>query len=734
MSSNPPSTPPGVGVLGRATAAVAGASARRPKTVIVLWLVLIAGLVFAGTSVGTKSLTDAESGVGESAKAQALLDRADLRDPAVESVLVHSTDAKTTAKATADITRRAEKLPEVAEVRGPQDVRSLSTAGGKTTLVQVTLRGDPDDAGKHVDNLKSAVAASGTANPDARVQVAGPGTIDATIDQIVEKDLQKAEMISLPITLVILFIAFGALVAASVPLLLGITSVAGAIGGMGLISQVAPMGDAAGSLVVLIGLAVGVDYSLFYVRREREERRNGREADAALRATSATVGRAVVVSGLTVIVALAGMLVTGLAVFASMALATMLVVAIAVVGSVTVLPAVLAKLGDGIDRGRLPGARRRARRRAARPPRVGVWGRIAHVVTGRPVAALVVTACILGAIAVPAIDMQQSENVNSLPDHEPVVQAQKAIEASFPGAPEKAELVVRADDLRSPAAKQRLEALGERAREVTDGRGHISVRVAEDGRIALVSVPMPDGDDDAQKSVVSRLRADVSPTASQVAPGATMRVSGDAASSVDVTERMRDTTPLVIGFVLVLALVLLLATFRSLPLALGVLALNLLSVGATYGVLTAVFQHTWAEKALDFTTSGTVADWVPITAFVILFGLSMDYTILVLERIREARRAGMDPRAAATEGVAKTARTVTSAALVMVAIFATFVTLPLIELKMLGITLAAGVLIDATIVRGIALPAVVTLLGERGMRAPRRATRRTGLQVAQDVG
>ena len=172
------------------------------------------------------------------------------------------------------------------------------------------------------------------------------------------------------------------------------------------------------------------------------------------------------------------MLVTGLAVFASMALATMLVVAIAVVGSVTVLPAVLAKLGDGIDRGRLPGARRRASRRAARPPRVGVWGRIAHAVTGRPVAALVVTVCVLGAIAVPAIDMQQSENVNSLPDHEPVVQAQHAIEAAFPGAPDNAELVVRADDLTSPAAKRRLEALGERARTVTDGRGDISVRVA----------------------------------------------------------------------------------------------------------------------------------------------------------------------------------------------------------------------------------------------------------------
>jgi RND superfamily putative drug exporter len=733
MSSHPPSTPPGVGLLGRVTARAAGASARRPKSVILLWLVLVVGLVAGGTMVGTEQLTAAQNGVGDSARAQAQLDRAGLQDPAVESVLIRSGDKATTAQATADITRRAERLGEVAQVRGPQDVPALSTAGGRTTLVQVSLRGDPDAAGDHVDGLRDAVAAVGAAHPGATVQVAGPGTIDATIGEIVEQDLRKAEMISLPITLVILLLAFGALVAASVPLLLGITSVAGAIGGMGLISQVAPMGDAASSLVVLIGLAVGVDYSLFYVRREREERRLGRGPDAALNATAATVGRAVVVSGLTVIVALAGMLVTGLAAFASMALATMFVVAIAVVGSVTVLPAVLSLLGDRIDRGRLPGARRRARRRAGRPPRIGAWGRIAHVVTGRPVAALVTTVCILGAIAVPALDMQQSENVNSLPRHEPVMQAQRAIEAAFPGAPENTELVVGGHDLRTAGARARLGQLGERARRVTEGRGDISVRVARDGRTALVSVPMPDGDDDAQKATVERLRSEVAPTASKVGPGATMLVTGSAAGSVDVVQRMKETTPLVVAFVLILALVLLLATFRSLPLALGVLALNLLSVGATYGVLTAVFQHRWAEKLLDFTSSGTVTDWVPITVFVILFGLSMDYTILVLERIREGRRAGLSPREAATQGVAATARTVTSAAIVMVAIFATFPTLPLVELKMLGIALAAGVLIDATIVRGVALPAVVTLLGERGVRAPRRARRPAGLQVASDV-
>jgi RND superfamily putative drug exporter len=721
-------------MLGRATARIAGASARRPKTVIMLWLVLIVGLVYAGSSVGTQQLTNAQNGVGDSAKADHQLDRANLRDPAVESVLIRSGDRETTAAASASIERRAKALPEAEQVRGPEQVPELSTAGGKTVLVQVSLRGDPDDAADHVEGLQDAVAAVGRANPDATVQVAGTGTIDATINQIVEEDLRKAEMISLPLTLVILMIAFGALVAASVPLLLGITSVAGAIGAMGLISQVAPMGDAASSLVVLIGLAVGVDYSLFYIRREREERRAGRGPHAALNATAATVGRAVVVSGLTVIVALAGLLITGLSAFLSMALATMAVVAIAVVGSVTVLPAVLAKLGDRIDRGRLPGARRRAARRAAMPPRLGVWGRLARVVTRRPVAALVTTVCILGAVAVPALDMQPSDDVNSLPKNEPVIQAQKAIEASFPGAPQNAELVVRGEHLRSGASKERLEALGERARKVTEGRGDIAVRVAQDGRTALVSVPMPDLDDDASRSVVQRLRDDVAATASQVGPGATMLVTGGVAGGVDFTDRLTTTTPLVIGFVLILAFILLVATFRSIPLAVGVLGLNLLSVGATYGILTAVFQNTWAESALDFSSSGTVTDWVPINAFVILFGLSMDYTILVLERIREARSKGLDPREAATEGVATTARTVTSAAVVMVAIFATFITLPLIELKMLGVALAAGVLIDATVVRGIALPAVVALLGSRGVRAPKRRERPAGLQVAPDVG
>jgi RND superfamily putative drug exporter len=280
------------------------------------------------------------------------------------------------------------------------------------------------------------------------------------------------------------------------------------------------------------------------------------------------------------------------------------------------------------------------------------------------------------------------------------------IERAFPGAPDSAALVATGTHLERDALKR----IGERAREITGGEGAIEVHVAEDRRTALVTVPLPDRGHERNDATIDRLRAELPPN---------VLVTGDAADTYDFTQRLQDTTPLVIAFVLGLALVLLLASFRSLPLALAVIGLNLLSVGAAYGVLTYVFQNTWAESLLHFTSSGTIADWIPLQVFVILFGLSMDYTILVLERVREARRDGAAPRAAAAEGVGATAGAVTSAAVVMVAIFAIFPTLPLIELKMLGVALAAGVLIDATLVRGIALPAAVALLGRTGVRAPR---------------
>jgi len=704
------------GLLARAVRRAAGASARRPKTMIVLWLIFVIGCVTAGAMTGTKTLTDEQAGVGESARADGRTAAAGLEGPAVERILVRSGDPAATSAAAGALERRLERLPEVAGVEGPRDAAEHSTAGGRAVLVSASLRGDPDDAADHVAPLERAVAATARAHPQATLQQAGPGTIDRTIDDLIAEDLKRAEVISLPIALVILVLAFGALVAASVPLLLGLTSVAAALGVASVISQLAPDDGSTGSLVALIGLAVGVDYSLFYIRREREEKRAGRDADAALNATTATIGRAIVVSGLTVIVAMAGLLVTGLAVFESMALATMAVVAIAVGGSVTVLPATLALLGDRVDKGRVPLVGRRRPRSGG-----GAFGGLARLVTRRPAAALVTAACILGALAVPALDLKTANSdASAFPADTPVVVAQRAIDRAFPGAPNDAELVVTAHGLRSAEAREQLRALGERAMAVTGGGGAVGVEVARDGRTALVSVPMPDRGMAAAEQTVAELRDKVSPTGTRVAPDAEVLVTGEAAGSKDFTDRLSARTPIVIAVVLGLAFVLLVGAFRSPGLAAAVIGLNLLSVAAAYGVLAAVFQNDWAEGLLGFTNTGHVSSWLPLFAFVILFGLSMDYTILVLERIREARRAGRSAREAAAEGVGATAGTVTSAAIVMVAVFAVFATMRFADMKQLGVGLSAAILLDATIVRGIALPAAVALLGDRRWRVRTR--------------
>jgi uncharacterized membrane protein YdfJ with MMPL/SSD domain len=733
-------------------------AARRPKTIIALWLLLVVGCVMLGATVGSKSLTNAQSEVGQSAKADTLLDHAGLTDPAVESILIQSPNATTTARAAAALEVKLRNLPQVAALRGPADTAALSTDQGRDVLLRATMAGSANNATGHVAPIENAVAAVRQSNPATTIQEAGDGSANKAITNLIDSDLSRAERISLPITLLILVVAFGALMAACVPLLLGLTSVAAALGALGAVSHLAPSSGSTSAVVVLIGLAVGVDYSLFYVRREREERRKGRpegrphrsrrgratralpsepamparSSDApqqasALEAAAASVGRAIAVSGATVIVALAGLLITHQGDFVSMGLGTVLVVLIAVIGSLTVLPAVLALLGDRVDRGRIPGfgrlIDRRARREAIAGKRLGFWAGLARAVTGRPVASLVISVSILGALAVPLAGMRTAGlNVLDLPPSLPVAQAVQSIERHFPGAPQDAELVVQGAGLGRADAHGGLAALARRATHVTGGHGPVTIATSRSGRLARVDVPMPNLGSAATKAVVTRLRTVVAPTAHSV-PGATQNalVTGDAASNVDYTARMASATPEVIAFVLALGFLLLLFTFRAPLLAAAVMALNLLSIGAAYGILTAIFQHTWAEHLLRFHSTGHIIDWLPLFMFVVLFGLSTDYTILVLERIREARLAGLAPRRAAAEGVAATAGVVTSAAAVMVAVFAVFGTLDVINFKQIGIGLAAAVLLDASLVRGVALPAVVTLLGERGwpIRRPR---------------
>ncbi len=711
--SNTHSTPAPDSGLARIVLRLTRAAAGRPRTTIALWLALVFACVAAGAAVGTKSLTNSQTGVGESARADSLIARAHLTPPASESILLRSVDAASTAAAVRSLETKLRAVSEVGAVSGPDTTPAFSKAGGRTALVQATLRGDPDKANDHVDGVQQAVSRVAAAHPQVTLQEAGDGTFGKAFVAVAGTDLGHAELFSLPITLLLLVLAFGALVAASVPLLLGVSSVVAALGAQGLVSQIAPVSHATSSVILLIGLAVGVDYSLFYIRRVRAERAAGRDPAMALEVASATVGRAIVISGLTVLIALSGLLLTGSAEFTSIGLATMVVVAIAVVGSVTVLPAVLAKLGDRIDRGRIPVL---ARLRARSDGDATVWARLARLVTGRPLASLVIAVCVLATLAVPVLQLRTADpNATDLPISAPVRVAYDAIDHAFPGTPQPALLVVEGKHLASHGERQRLSEVGQQALRVTGGRGQVQIDVSHDGRTAVVSVPMPDRGLDEAKRAVETLRANVARSNHAM-------VTGDAAASLDFANRLKSATPLVIGVVMLLAFMVLLAAFRSAKLAAAVIALNLLSVGAAYGVLVAVFQHHWAQSLLGFTSNGAIVSWLPLFALVVLFGLSMDYTVLVLERVQEARRAGLSAREAAAEGVTATGGAVTSAALVMVFVFAVFATLGLLEFKQLGVGLAAAVLIDATIVRGVALPAAIALLGDRGWHVRRAAS------------
>ncbi len=386
------------GVLSRFVAGAARTAARRPKVTIALWLVLIVACVAGGQMAGMRSLSNAASGTGESARADARLTAAGLRNESTESILVTSTSAARTGRATAALEAQSRRLAVVASVDGPDRSPVLSRSAGRTALVVITVRGGPDQIDTRTTRVQHVVGRVSAGQPGVTFREAGGGSIDNGVGKLINSSLHRAELISFPITLVILVLAFGALVAASVPLLLGLTSVGAALGALGLVSHIAPTGSSTAPVVVLIGLAVGVDYSLFYIRRERAERRAGAGPDAALAATSATVGRAILVAGMTVVIGLAGLLFTGFGVFTSMALGAIVVVAIAVLGSLTVLPATLALLGDRVDRGRVWPRRRAARGRRRRSawhapgdrgdrPSAGCAGRSRRVAGGARAAA-----------------------------------------------------------------------------------------------------------------------------------------------------------------------------------------------------------------------------------------------------------------------------------------------------------------------------------------------------------
>ena len=679
------------------------------------WLGLIVVAFAIGDAVGTKTIDPNTAGPGESGRMDRILD-AGFKQPAGESVLIQSDSIRTGdpafKAAIADVVAGISGLEAVQHVRSPLDPanRGQIAKSGRAALVEFEIRGDKDKAVDKIGPVLDRVDEAQQVHPELFIGEFGDASAEHATGELFANDLGKAGIYSLPITLIILVVAFGALVAAGIPLLLGLTAVFGTFGLIALSSQVLPVAEQAFALVLLIGLAVGVDYSMFYLKREREERAAGRGERAALEAAAATSGRSVLISGLTVMVAMAGMFLTLDSTFASFAVATIIVVAMAMLGSLTVLPALLSKLGDRVDRLHVPLVGRL--RRDDGEGRI--WGAIVDRVLRRPVVSAVVAGGLLLALAAPALQLRMVQpGPDTFPESLDLVKAYKRMQQAFPGTALPANVVVKAPSVNTPTAREAIDRLEQQALASGRMQEPITVDVNKDETVANITIPIAGtGTDDQSVAALEVLREEIVPETVGRLSDAEAGVTGLAAQWKDGTDKMTSNLPLVVGFVLVFAFALMLVAFRSIVVATKAIVLNLLSVAAAYGVLVIVFQHGFAKGLLGFSSTAGIDPVVPLLLFVILFGLSMDYHVLVLGRIRELFYGGDTMDDAISQGIKRTAGVVTSAAIVMVCVFAVFGALSLLFFKQFGVGLATAILIDATIVRAVLLPATMKLLGE----------------------
>ncbi|GAA4250191.1 MMPL family transporter [Dactylosporangium darangshiense] len=689
-------------------------SARHRWLAILGWLAFVVLVTVLSGHFGTTVAKDGDFGNGDSGRADRIVEQAGFPPrQAGEMVIVQSKtstiDSPDVRAAIADVTAAVQGTGVTGQVGEP-----LRSADGHSALLTFTVQGDAETAKDRVGPVLDAVAGVQGRHPQLYIAEGGDASSDKLIGDDLDAGLNRLSMLSIPVTLGILLIAFGAVVAALLPVALAVTAVVAAIGLLAFASRLAPAVDTTMHVMLLVGLAVGVDYCLFYIRRERDERHNGADPRRALAIAAQTSGRSVWISGLTVIVAMAGMFLTRDTTFVSFAIGTILVVATAVLGSLTVLPALLSALGDRVNLGKIPGLyRTRAESRA--------WSAFLRLVLRRPLISALVAVAALGVIASPALHLRtKAEGIEDLSPSAPITKAFLAIQRAFPGGADPARVVVRAPHVTGADWDAALVTFKRDALATGQLHEPITVEVNPAGTVAVISVGLSGtGGDQASERALATLRGTVLPATLERLPGAQVGVTGSTAGSKDFNDKLARSMPLVFSFVLGLAFLLLLVSFRSIVVAITGVVLNLLSVAAAYGMLVFVFQDGHFEKALDFRAADGITNWMPLFLFVILFGLSMDYHVFVVSRIREGHDRGLPTRRAVTEGITRTAGVITSAAAVMVAVFALFATLPLASTKQLGVGLAAAVLLDATIVRAVLLPAVMALLGERNWWLPR---------------
>jgi len=699
-------------------------SAAHWKTAFIAWLCLATLFFLLGRSVGTVKLADADTGSGETARAQSILKHAHFTQKATEAVLVQNRrltiDEPAFRRTVRDVQSRLGRFPVIDLIRSPLDptLHGLVSKDRHSALVQFEMREVGQVARNHVQPILDAMSAEAKAHPGYTIEEFGLASSAHVLNKTVGDDFHKAEQLTVPITLVILLFAFGAFVAALLPVGLAFTGFLGALGVSAVVSHLQASSDATNSVILLMGMAVGVDYSLFYLRREREERRRGRSPREALCVTAATSGHAVLVSGIIVMIAMAGMLLAGNPVFTSIGIGAMIMISVAIVGSLTILPALLSKLEDRVDRGRVPFV---ARRLASADGESRFWSSVISRVTRRPVVSLVLATAALLALAFPALGMHtRLLSYTDLPQSLPVIKAYDDIQKAFPGAQTPAEIVVKAPNVRDPKILAAGETLVRRALATPYMKLPVRASVSPDGTVARIDIPLVgNGTDSSSDRALALLRGTLIPQTFGKLPGVVTAVTGITAGTKDFNDQMKSRAPIIFAFVLGLAFLLLLLTFRSIVIPIKAILLNLISVFASYGALVLIFQHRWAEGILGFRSNGAVVSWLPMFLFVVLFALSMDYHIFILTRVKELVDRGMATDEAVERAVTRTAGTVTSAAVVMVAVFAVFATLRTLDIKQMGVGLAIAVFLDATIVRAVLLPAGMKLLGEWNWYLPR---------------
>ena len=707
------------------TQSLARASSRHPGRTIALWVL---GIVVAGALIGTfmKDATTTEADFTnnpESKDAEHLIEdrlRGPQRDR--ETYIVSSESQTVDSPA---YRAHVERLKSRIQGLGPEIVQSVTTfydtddaslvsADRRTTILPTLLTADIQEAVDDAPELRQVI--DETRQEGFRTQLFGNAALNEDFNKVAEEDLRSGESIGVLAALIVLVVVFGAVVAALLPIGIAIAAITMAIAVVALVGQISQFSFFVTNMISMMGLAVGIDYSLFIVSRYREERHRGLEKLDAVEAAGATASRAVLFSGLTVVLALAGMILIPNTIFRSLASGAIFVVIAAVFASLTLLPAFLGLLGDRINRVAI--RRNAAEVEPGRPG--GFWDRVTRGVMHRPVVSLMIGVFVLLAAAYSWTDMRTGfAGVSTLPNDFESKQAFDVLARDFSGglsAPVEIAIDGRVDDPAVQAGIQRLR--DELGRDRFFGPSQLEVNQARD--LALVSAPM-NGDPSSKTATdaVSRVRSEYVEAAFPEGAPAEVLVGGQTALNKDFFDLARRYMPIVFLFVLGLSFVLLTLAFRSIVVPIKAILLNLLSVGAAYGLIVLVSQKGVGAGILGFQQVDTIEAWLPLFLFSVLFGLSMDYHVFLLSRIREHYDRTGDNTESVAYGLRTTAGIITGAALIMVAVFGGFASGRLTSFQQMGFGLAVAVLIDATLVRTILVPASMKLLGDRNWYLPR---------------